>query len=142
MADAVISAHPPTDMWSQGTGDVIVEPLSEPVCVVIADDDIAEEEVRRRLGNSLPLRVVSWGDHSYLAAIRDLRPAAIVVLGADEKLVHDQCRLVASLFSSCAATVISATMTEAPSRALHLLVQQLGTGAAAQIASLSDLQLP
>jgi hypothetical protein len=117
-----------------------VQPPTEPVCVAIADDDIAEGEVRRCLGDALPLRVVAWGDQNYLAAITALRPAVIVVLGADERLAYDRCQLVASLLSSYTPTVISATLTEASS--CHLRVQLLGTGATVQIASLSDLQLP
>jgi hypothetical protein len=119
-----------------------VEPFSEPVCVVIADDGIAEDDVRHHLGDSLPLRVVWWGGRDYLATVKALRPAVIVVLGADEGLAHDRCRLVACLFSGSAPTVMSATLLDAPSSAPHLLVQQLGASAAVQIASLGDVELP
>ena len=119
-----------------------MEPFSEPVCVVVADDGIAEDDVRHQLGDSLPLRVVWWGDRDYLATVAALRPTVIVVLGADKGLAHDRCRLIACLFSGSAPTVISAEMMAAPSGAPHLLVQQLGTGATVQIASLSDVELP
>ncbi len=119
-----------------------MEPFSEPVCVVIADDGIAEDDVRHHFGDSLPLRVVWWGDRDYLATVAALRPAVIVVLGADEDLVHDRCQLVACLFSGSAPTVIGAKLTDTLSGAPHLLVQQLGAGAAVQIASLGNLELP
>jgi len=129
-------------MRSEWTGEISVALFSEPVCVVIADDGITESEVRRSLGDLLPLRVVWWGDRDYLAVITALRPAVIVVLGSNEELMQDCCQLLASLFSSSAPTAISARMTGAPSDAPHLLIQRLGTGALAQIASLSDLRLP
>jgi hypothetical protein len=129
-------------MWRERTGENSVAPFSEPVGVVIAEDGISEGEVRRSLGDLLPLRVVWWGDRDYLAVIRALRPAVIVVLGSNDELTRDCCRLLASLFSNDAPTAISALMTGAPPGALRLQIQQLGTGASAQIASLSDLQLP
>src|SRR4051794_11282461 len=42
------------------SGTMTAEPFSEPVCVVIADENVSEAEARRCLGDSLPLRVVSW----------------------------------------------------------------------------------
>jgi hypothetical protein len=128
-------------MRRERTGENSVAPFSEPVAVVIADDGISEGEVRRSLGDSLPLRVVWWGDRDYLKAIQDLRPAVIVVLGANDELTRDCCRLLASLFSSSAPTAISAWMTGASSGAPHLHIYQLGTGVSAYIASLSDLRL-
>lgn len=115
-------------------------PFSEPVCVVIAEDGIGEDEARRSLGDLLPLRVVWWGDGDYLEVIRALRPAVIVVIGANDELTRDCCRLLACLLSSGAPTAISAWMTGAPAGAPHLHVLQLGTGASAHITSLSDLQ--
>ena len=119
-----------------------MEPVSEPVCVIITDDNIADDDARRCLGDALPLRMVSWGDKSYLAIISALRPGVIVVLGADEGLLQDRCKLIASLFSNLEPTVISAKMADASVFAPQLLVEQLGAGAAVQIASLSDLKLP
>jgi hypothetical protein len=129
-------------MWREWTGEISVAPFSEPVCVVIADDGISEGEVRRSLGDLLPLRVVWWGDRDYLEVIRSLQPAIIAVLGSNDKLTRDCCRLLACLLSSNAPTAISAQMTGAPSGAPHLHILQLGTGASAHIASLSDLQAP
>ncbi|HEX9412685.1 MAG TPA: hypothetical protein VF916_04220 [Ktedonobacterales bacterium] len=116
--------------------------FSEPVCVVIVDEGIAEDEVHRGLGDALPQRVASWQDQGYLAAITTLRPQLIVVWGIQEELLHERCRLVASLFSRFEPTVISATMAEESQGAPHLTVQQLGAGATAQIRGLRDVQLP
>jgi hypothetical protein len=129
-------------MGRERTGENSVAPFLEPVGVVIAEDGISEGEVRRSLGDFLPLRVVWWGDRNYLAVIRALRPAVIVVLGSNDELTRDCCRLLASLLSSNAPTGISARMTGAPPGAPHLQIQQLGAGSSAQIASLSDLLLP
>ena len=68
--------------------------------MVIAEDGISEDEVRRSLGDLLPLRVVWWGDRDYLEVIRALRPAVIVVIGANDELTRDCCRLLACLLSS------------------------------------------
>ena len=122
-----------------------VEPLSEPVCVVIADEDISQDEARDCLGDSLPVRVVFWQDPSYVATITALRPQVIVVLaewGTPDALVRERCQLIASLFSSFAPTVISATMSSLPIGAPCLVVQQLGTGATVKIGGLSALRLP
>ncbi len=119
-----------------------VEPFSDPVCVVIADKDITEGEARRCLGDSLPLRIVSWQSQNYLAAITELRPQVIVVWAKGEELVHERCQLIASLFSRFEPTVISVANTDVPSEIPRLLVQQLGAGTTAQIARLSNLHLP
>ncbi len=137
-----MSSHRETVTRCEGSGEITVGLVSEPVCVVITDDGIAEDEVRRRLGNSLPLRIVSWGDQNYLTIISALRPAVIVVLGADEGLLQNRCKLVASLFSNLEPTVISAKIADASEFAPELLIEQLGAGTAVQIASLSDLKLP
>jgi len=119
-----------------------VEPFSEPVCVVIADEDVAEAEVRRCLGDSLPLRIVSWQDQKYLAAITELRPQVIGVWGNVEELVDERCQLVASLFSRFEPTVLSVIITDVPPGLPRLILRQLGAGATAQITSLSKLYLP
>lgn len=119
-----------------------VEPFSDPVCVVIVDEDIRESEARRCLGDSLPLRIVSWQNHSYLTAITELRPQVIVVWARAEELVHERCQLIASLFSRFEPTVISLTKSDTHSDTPRLVVQQLGAGTTAQIARLSDLHLP
>ncbi|MGZ3680627.1 MAG: hypothetical protein ACXWQR_19165, partial [Ktedonobacterales bacterium] len=77
--------------------------------MVIADEGVSEGEVRRYLGDSLPLRVVSWQDQKYLAAITELRPQVIAVWGNVEELVDERCQLVASLFSRFEPTVLSVT---------------------------------
>lgn len=118
-----------------------VEPFSDPVCVVIVDENITESEAHRRLGDSLPLRIVSWQSHKYLAAITELRPQVIVVWAKAEELVYERCQLIASLFSRFEPTVISATNPDMQSETPRLMVQQLGVGMTAQIASLSDLHL-
>lgn len=119
-----------------------VELFSEPVCVVIADADVAEDEVRRHLGDSLPLRIVSWQDQKYLAAITELRPQVIAVWGNVEELVDERCQLVASLFSRFETTVIGVTMPDVPPVPPRLVVRQLGAGATVEITSLSKLHLP
>ena len=110
--------------------------------MVIAEDGISEGDVRRSLGDLLPLRIVWWGDRDYLEVIRALRPAVIVVLGANDELTRDCCQLLACLLSSGAPSAISAWMTGAPAGAPHLHLLQLGTGASAHITSLSDVQAP
>lgn len=117
------------------------EPFSEPVCVVIADEHVSEAEARRCLGDSLPLRVVSWESQNYLAAITELHPKVIAVWANTEELVHERCQLIASLFSRLEPTVLSITMPDVLSDAPLLEVQQLGAGTTVQIARLSDLQL-
>jgi hypothetical protein len=128
-------------MWRKRTGENSVAPFSEPVGVVIAEDGISEGDVRRSLGDLLPLRVVWWGNQDYVEVISALRPVVIVVLGSNDELTRDCCRLLACLFSGGAPTAISAWMVGAPSAAPNLQIHLLGTGASAHIASLSDLRL-
>jgi hypothetical protein len=116
--------------------------FSEPVCVVIVDEGVADSEIHRGLGDTLPRRVVSWQNQDYLAAIMTLRPQVIVVWGNQAELVHERCRLVASLFSKFEPTVISAVMPDGAPGELQLTVQQLGVGATAQIRRLDDVRLP
>lgn len=141
---------PVTTMISQDTsrqrshrksGTMTAEPFSEPVCVVIADEHVSEAEARRCLGDSLPLRVVSWESQNYLAAITELHPKVIAVWANTEELVHERCQLIASLFSRLEPTVLSITMPDVLSDAPLLEVQQLGAGTTVQIARLSDLHL-
>jgi hypothetical protein len=127
-------------MWRERTGETSVALFSEPIGVVIAEDGISEDEVQRSIGDLLPLRVAWWGERDYLEVIRALRPAVIVVLGSNDELTRDRCRLLACLLSSNAPTAISAWITGAPSGAPHLRILQLGTGASAQIASLDALR--
>jgi hypothetical protein len=114
---------------------------SEPVGVVIVDQGIAEADVHQHLGDSLPLRIVSWQDQSYLATIVALRPQVIIIWGAPETLVHERSQLIASLFSVFAPTTISATIMS-ESGTPCLIVEQLGAGATVRIAELSDVLLP
>lgn len=139
---SVVAAHR-TPKWSGEKGGAMPEePLSEPVCVVIAGERTEEDAVRRCLGDSLPLRVVSWQNQDYLGTITALRPQVIVIWGAIDDLVHERCQLLASLFSSFAPTVISAIGATGPAGAPHLMVQQLGIGARVRIAGLRDVHLP
>ncbi|MGZ3663360.1 MAG: hypothetical protein ACXVCO_03960 [Ktedonobacterales bacterium] len=110
--------------------------------MVIADEGVSEGEVRRYLGDSLPLRVVSWQDQKYLATITELRPQVIAVWGTVEELVDERCQLVASLFSRFEPTVLSVTMTDVLPGLPLLVLRQLGAGTTVQIASLSKLRLP
>ena len=49
-----------------------METQTEPVCVVIADATVDEDELRRYLRLSLPVSVTRWERRQYYATINDL----------------------------------------------------------------------
>ncbi len=126
---------------SHGIEATIRGSFTEPVCVVITDLEMGEDMVRSLLGDSLPLRVVSWEGQKYLAAITSLRPRVIVVLDSDGELLQQRAQLIASLFSSYPPTVISATLAESPLAAPRLLLHELGAGTVVRITAVSDVLL-
>jgi hypothetical protein len=118
------------------------EPDAERVCVVISDDGFSEEDVRGRLGISLPLCVVRWRDRDYLSVVRRLRPKVIVVVAPTPELALDSASLVACLITQYAPTVVSLALPGPSSDDQQLVVQQLGTGASVPIPSLCSLRIP
>jgi hypothetical protein len=103
------------------------------VCVVIRSPGISEDELRSRLGGSLPLKFTSWDHRAYMSAIRNLRPQVIVVAASDE-IVRDFAALLSALLDSEVPTIaIFALALE------RLSIQQLGASAQAYIHSLDDL---
>lgn len=115
------------------------------ICVVIADEATSEEVVRRWLGDTLPLRVTSWGHRAYQEVIRRLRPRVVVVLATNRDLAWDNGTLVACLFARFEPTVVSATLARESASDLgsppHLLVHHLGFRAQTELASLAELVL-
>lgn len=109
--------------------------FSERVCVVISPPDIAEDDVRRRLGSALPLSFTRWEHRAYMASIRRLRPCVIVVVSADES-VRDFAALLNALLDSDAPTIAMLALAHE-----YLAIHQLGVGTRARIRSLDDLLL-
>ncbi len=109
--------------------------FNERVCVVISQPDIAESDVRRRLGSAMPLKFTHWENRAFMAAIRSLRPRVIVVVTVDER-ARDYAALLCALLDSDAPTIVMLTMAQE-----YLAIQQLGAGARIRIRSLDDLNL-
>lgn len=109
--------------------------FSERVCVVISPPDIAEDDVRRRLGSGLPLKFTHWENRAYMTAIRSLRPRVIVVVSVDES-ARDYAALLGALLDSDAPTIAMLALAGE-----YLTIQQLGAGNRARITSLDDLVL-
>lgn len=109
--------------------------FTERVCVVICSAGISEDDVRRQLGNALPLKVTRWEDRDYMAAIRNLRPRVIVTAAADER-ARDYAALLGALLDSNMPTIAMLALSEE-----QLAIQQLGVGTHAMIDSLDDLLL-
>jgi hypothetical protein len=136
-----VSADFDRNMGAKWMSTQISPAFSGYVCVVIADDDFAEESVRQCLDTALPVRVTRWQDQAYLSDIRDLRPRMIVVLGKENVLAQEQADLVATLFSQDEPTVISGTVSARLGRSCHLVVHRLGRGAKARVDSLGNVLL-
>jgi hypothetical protein len=109
------------------------------VCVVIVDDEVAEEAVRQCLDTALPIHVTRWQD--YLDDIRELCPRMIVVLGKEDVLTQEQADLVATLFARGEPTVISGTLSAGLGQGCHLVIHRLGSGAKAQVDAIRDVLL-
>lgn len=107
----------------------------EPVCVVICSQGVSEEDVRRCLGDALPLKFAQWADHEYMEAIRSLRPRVIVLATANGHAA-DSAALLMSLLASAAPTIATLSVAEG-----CLRIWQLGANAQAKIRSLDDLLL-
>lgn len=114
---------------------------TERICVVIADEQVAEAEVRSCLGDSLPLHIVSWTGQEYLRVVADLRPRVVVVVEQTVELARDSAMLLANLLVGRGPTIASLGQTDPLNGSWSLIVWQLGFGAAAQICSLADLRL-
>jgi hypothetical protein len=108
----------------------------ERVCVVMTDMDIEEAALRRLLGDSLPLRLVPWHEHNYLAILQSLRPRVIVVAAASEQLARESALLLLRLVSQFSPTIVI-TAADEP----RLVLQSLGMGTAVTIGSLDNLSL-
>lgn len=117
------------------------EPYSERVCVIIADATISEDQLRRALGDALPLRVVHWQDAGYLTVVRNLRPRVIVIASTNVETAEDSTALIAVLFARFAPTVIGLTLAPSEREQARLMVVALGVHTAARIAALDDLRL-
>lgn len=115
------------------------EPFSQQVCVVILDDDMNEDQVRRLLGDAFPLRLAHWRNSEYLATIGNLQPRVIVIAAAMEDLATDSSALVACLFERFSPTVASLAMVNGVAGEPSLAIVNLGSRARARISSLSDL---
>lgn len=111
------------------------------ICVVIADDEIAEETVRQCLDTVLPIYVTRWHEQDYLADIRALCPRIIVVMGKEDLLAQEQADLVATLFTREDPTVISGALSARPGLGCHLVLHRLGSGAKARVDSIRDVLL-
>jgi len=109
--------------------------FTERICVVIRPPDLSDDDLRRLLGSALPLKFTSWEDRAYMSAIRNLRPRVIIVASIDER-ASDSAALLGALLDSDAPTIATLTLT-----LKQLTIQQLGSGARAQIDSLDDLLL-
>jgi hypothetical protein len=111
------------------------------VCVVIADDEVAEDTVRQSLHTALPIHVTRWQGQAYLADIRELRPRMIVVLGKDDVLAQEQAELVATLFARGEPTVVSGTASARLGLGCHLVIHRLGSAAKARVDAIRDVLL-
>jgi hypothetical protein len=109
--------------------------FSERVCVVISPADIAESDVRRRLGSALPLKFTHWENRAFMGAIRSLRPRVIAVVSVDES-ARDYAALLSALLDSDAPTIVMLAMAHE-----YLAIQQIGAGMRVRIRSLDDLYL-
>lgn len=83
---------------------------AERVCVVIWDGSAPQSELRRLLGNALPLHFVRWQDRTYLAAIEQLRPSVIVAVEPDDELAADVAGLLACLITTYTPTILGMTL--------------------------------
>lgn len=120
------------------------------VGVVIADESISEDVLRRWLGDALPLRITSWRHHAYQEVIRRLRPRVVVVVATNPELAWDSGNLIACLFARFGPTVVSGAAplndraSSRPSETAmppRLLIHRLGVRAQTELASLADLVL-
>jgi len=146
--------------------DSLAEGAPERVCVVIWDGSVSEEELRRSLDDTLPLRFERWQDHTYLSTIEQLRPRVIVVVEPNDELAADAAGLLACLITAYTPTIIAMTLAHESSdvaeeledalhsaahrsspgsRARHtrprLLVRQLGLSDSVRIDSMTDLSM-
>lgn len=103
------------------------------ICVVIHTPGISEDDLRSRLGGSLPLKFTSWDHRAYMSAIRNLRPRVIVVAASND-VVRDFAALLSALLDTEAPTIATCTLALE-----QLSIQQLGVSAQATIRSLDDL---
>jgi hypothetical protein len=117
-----------------------MEPQTEPVCVVIADATVDEDELRQYLHLSLPVSVTRWEQRQYYATINHLRPCLVIVVSATDQVAQESAALIASLITTVAPTVACLALTTLRLSDPHVIVQQLGSGATARIASLADLR--
>ena len=120
---------------------VDAQSTSERVCVVIWDGTPPEAELRRQLGDALPMRMVRWQDRSYLAVIQRLRPRVIVAVEPDETTATDVAGLLACLVSDYTPTVIGMAAGGRPNRRPSLIVRQLGPRETSRVGSLGDVRL-
>lgn len=108
--------------------------FSEPVCVVICSQGVSEEDVRRCLGDAVPLKFTWWADQEYMEAIHGLRPRLIVL--AAEEHATDSAALLSSLLASPVPTIATLSLVQRRVR-----IRQLGANTQAMIRSLDDLLL-
>ncbi|MFI5271421.1 MAG: hypothetical protein ACHQ4H_00115 [Ktedonobacterales bacterium] len=102
---------------------------------MICSGEISEEEIRRRLGDALPLKFTRWMAREYLSTIRALRPRVIVTVASDDT-AELFAALIACLLANAEPTVISMMLADD-----HLTIRQLGERTLARICSLDDLHL-
>jgi hypothetical protein len=122
---------------------------AERVCVVIWDGTPPEDELRRQLNSTLPLRLVRWQDHTYLSVIEQLHPRVIVAVEPTEELALDVSGLLACLVTSYTPTIVGMAPAVTPGTAPgaagaarpFMVVRQLGAAECARIAGLDDLFL-
>lgn len=115
---------------------------AEHVCVVVADETVDADQVRRILGDSMPLQILHWQQVDYVGTVQSLRPQVVVVVAQSTQTAQDSAMLFASLILSSEPTIASLAMADAVASPPDLLVHQLGHCAVARIASLADLRLP
>ncbi|HEV7128060.1 MAG TPA: glycosyltransferase [Ktedonobacterales bacterium] len=113
-----------------------MESRNEPICVVIVDDQSHDDTVRQLLGDAWPVHLVHWHGRAYLKAIHNLRPQVIIVVEAAEQVAQDEAALICCLINHPIPTVMSLGLDTA-----QLVLQQLGPGTVARMASLNALTL-
>lgn len=111
------------------------------ICLVITTDDISEEDIRRRLGDSLPLHFVSWADQAYLQAIAALSPRVIVVTEHTVDAARLMASLLAEILGTTEPTIASLGLFDLWEGADCLYVCKVGADAAVRIGSLADVSL-
>jgi len=127
-------------MTTEAPSAAPAEAPAERVCVVIWGGTPKEAELRRQLGESLPLRLVLWQDRTYLAVIEQLRPRVIVAVEPEEEAASDVAGLLACLVTTYTPTVIAMTPGARQNRRPSFVVRQLGPRETARLASFADLR--